>query len=67
METKQTARAAMATHRELVQSFIDRARAAGLSEELIDSLLDMDIAQLQEKVEQLKGQDQSASASDTRE
>ena len=54
MDTKQTARSAMAINPELVQSFIDNARAAGLGEDQIDSLLDMDIAELQAKSEQLK-------------
>lgn len=54
LDTKQTARSAMTTHPEIVQSFIANARSAGLSEEAVDKLLDMDLEELQSKARQLQ-------------
>jgi uncharacterized protein (DUF362 family) len=68
MDSKQTARSAMTTNPELVQSFIDSAKSAGASDELIDSLLDMDIEELRAKSQQLKDvKAQAATRPDTQE
>ena len=66
MDSKQSARSAMTTHPEVIESFIENARSAGLSEDTIESLLDMDLEELRAKSRELQqSKDSSGIQSDS--